>query len=297
MRFALKNIYVKAKWFEDEKSKINKIGCEGYFLYLNLFKFLIPNQEHKYTFITSLSLIRKETGFTTQQVYDLLKLLIKQKIIDTNVSRWDRMFDGSKLLDDKTIMIYGIDVPNTYRKENEKGVVVDVPVTSDDIYISVNLEMMQHYIDIGLNEKYCALYSLIRKLSSGNLERKSWMSINNMADILGVGDNYLNHMIYDMNRKYLLASYYRGSTKKVIKKGKKVSGKSFEHHLLVNVKYRDQWIKANQEQIEKNIRKWDKAKDRKSKDKIDEIDDEADEQVPEDNYKWEDEMEFEESFI
>lgn len=216
-------------------------------------------------FICSLGLIRKEIGYTTQRIYDLLKLLSKEKVIKVNLSRWDRLYDDKgKLMDDKILIIEAIDKPDTYKGFNDEGKEVDIPnePKDDNYYISLDMPLMQHYINIGLNERYFGLHCLLNKLSN-NTEGKSWMSINNMADVLGFGDKTVNSMIYELNRNYLLYSRYQKSSKKVMGKGKEngagtETGTMFEHHLLGNLDHKDRWMDSFKESVDKNIKKWDK---------------------------------------
>src|SRR5690606_6978090 len=97
---------------------------EGLFLYFNLYKFKIHNQE-KETFITSISMLRKETGYSTSRVFELLKKLKSAKVIDIlNVSRWDYLLKDDGSIKDKDILIIiATDIPVTDRvpKVNEDG--------------------------------------------------------------------------------------------------------------------------------------------------------------------------------
>lgn len=291
MNYAIKRVYIKSNWFDGNNNKYKKIGYQGFNLYLNLFKFRIYNQDHPYTFITSISFLRKETGYPTQKVYELLRLLDKNKIIHTNITRWERMFDTEgKLIDDKVLFITGIDKPNTKKDMDEKGNMRDFPVTDDDYYISLDLPLMDYYIGVGLNEKYFALHCLFKKMSN-NTEAKAWMSINKMAKVLGIGDKNINQMIYDLNKHYLLASYYRSSSKKRVVKGEKVSGKSFEHHILYNLDLLEEWIKVNKVHIDKNVAKWEKKMKSKGIDFLES--DESVDDIPVEVYELKDEWDME----
>jgi DNA-binding transcriptional MerR regulator len=296
MNFAMKRIYIKSNWFDVGINKYKKIKDDGFNLYLNLFKFRIYNQEQDYMFITSISLLRKETGYSTRKIYELIRLLDKNSVISTNITRWERMIDvKGNIVDDKVLVITAIDKPNTNRELDANGKEKDFPVTDQDYYISLDLSLMDYYLKIGLNEKYFGLHCLLKKLSN-NTEGKSWMGINKMAEVLGVGDKTLNNMIYELNRNYLLASFYRKSNKKRVVNSKKINGKSFEHHILFNLKFKDEWIKVNKEQIDKNIQKWDKRRNTVKAGKImeftieSELESENDD-IPEENYLFEDELE------
>lgn len=254
-------MYVKSSWFDFGNNKYQKIGCDGFNLYLNLFRYRLFNQENDYTFICSISLIRKDTGYPAQLVLDLLKLLSKHKIIKVDLARWDRLHDDKgNIVIDKILVIEAIDKPNTKKRMNEEGKEVDIPETDDDYYISLDMPLIQHYIDQGLNERYLGLHCLINK-HSNKTEGKCWISINKMAATLGFGDKTVNSMIHELNRKYLLYSRYDETEKKRInKKGEKEDGKQFEHFLLRNMDYQEQFIAAHKDSIDRNIRKWDRKK-------------------------------------
>lgn len=254
MNFCMKRIYVKSNWFDDGSNKYQKIGIDGFNLYLNMFRFRLFNQEHEYTFITSISLLRKETKYTAQRILELLKVLVKEKIIKIDISRWDRLLDVNGKIDtDKTIVITAIDKPVTDKRRNEHGDMIDYPVTINDQYISLDLPLMQHYIDLGFGERYLGLHCLLSRYSN-NSEGKAWMSINKMASTLGFGYKSVHDMIRELNKRYLLYSRYIETEQTV--NGK--SGTKFEHYLLTNLDYRDEFLRSYKDLIDKNIKKWDK---------------------------------------
>jgi hypothetical protein len=76
MNYTLHSIRIKSSWFDNlerQKNVYQKITYKGLNLYFQLYKFRLHNQENEHTFITSISLLRKETGYSTQEVFELLK--------------------------------------------------------------------------------------------------------------------------------------------------------------------------------------------------------------------------------
>lgn len=265
MKYGLKDIKIKSNWFET--GIIKEIGYKGYNLYLQLFKFYTPRQENEYTFIVSISMLRKETGYTSSEIVELLKMMLKAKIIKWNISRWDRMYENNKLLDDKLFIVWACDEPKTTRTtvtKYNKEMVIDKPNTDNDKYVSVNLDLMQYYFDLELNERCYLIHTYIKKMSN-SVEGKCWVSINKMADVLGIGDNYVHKLIHEMNRKYVLYSAYRLVDGYMMIDGKKKRKKRFEHRVLTNIKGLDQFKKIFKDDIDKNVAKWNK---RNNKDEI-----------------------------
>ncbi|MNW31440.1 hypothetical protein D3C74_83550 [compost metagenome] len=265
MNFALNHIKIKSNWF-DKRGIISKIGCDGFFLYITLYRYHIHNQDVP-TFCTSIKALKKETGFTMQETYDLFKTLIRNKIIKCNVTRWDRYQDNDLLI------VSATDTPITTRAINEREKEYDSPVSDDDFYISVDLKMMQYYLDNGLQGEEMALYCLIRKWSN-NTEHKCWMSINTMAKILCLSNDKVHKMVYKLNRLYLMCSSYRKNGKRNIR-GKETTTYRFEHSLLENFSALEGF--QNQPDIrsiiDKNIKKWDKRKHGESSDGSVKVDD------------------------
>lgn len=228
-KYTKKKIDIKSDWFEEEpNNKFKKIGSEGLNLYFTLFKFRVARQESE-IFITSISLLRKESGYTTEKVFELLKILKENKIIKmSNLSKWIYLLEDKQIKVDKILEIEAIDCPITdedqlkkYNDEFHK----DQPETKKkkelDFFIKVDLDLLELYKEDGLNERYYPLYCLIRKMSN-NSERKSFMATDTMASILGYGKDTIAKMIKVMNEKKFLKS-------KLINNGK---GKSkFEHYI------------------------------------------------------------------
>lgn len=256
MDFCMKRMYIKSNWFDEGNNKYQRIGIDGFNLYINLFRFRLFNQEHEYTFITSISLLRKETKYSSHRIFELLKQLAKEKVIKLNISRWDRLMDENGKIDtDKTIIIIATDKPAESRRDNDTGEISGAPLTSEDHYISLDLPLIQYYKNLGLGERYLGLYCLLNRYSN-NAEGKSWMSINKMAGILGFGYKSVHDMIREMNRRYLLYSRYVKSDEQVLKDGR--TGTKFEHYLLTNLGYKEEFVRSHKDLIDKNIKKWDK---------------------------------------
>lgn len=253
LNYTLKSIKINSQWFDNMDRKQNvyqKITYKGLYLYFQLYKFRLHNQENEHTFITSISLLRKETGYTTDEIFELLKKMKSAKIIKLeNCSRWEYLIDDNGNIKDKDIlMITAID---TFPIENFE---------KDDsrFYIYIPLDLFSLYEQKGLNEKYFALYCLIKKWSQ-NTEQKAWMSIAKMSDFLGFDKDYINQMIYQMNRNYFLSS----------KRKKKSSGRgySFEHYILDNGSQTkiDNFITTHKENMDNLIKRVDKKKNSKKK--------------------------------
>ncbi|KAA1191125.1 hypothetical protein [Paenibacillus sp. B2(2019)] len=257
MKFVDSHIKVKSNWF-DKGNTFSKVGADAFLLYLTLYRYHIYNQD-KCTFATSLKMLKKETGFTIDKTKELFKTLIRYKIIECSVTRWDRYED------DGFMLVTALDLPNTIREESKKGVQYDAPVTDADHYISIDLRMIQYYLDNSLRSSEVAFYCLIRKYSN-NIEHKCWMSINKMADTLGMSNDKVHKMIHKLNRMRLMGSQYRQNGTRIINGVKKMSYR-YDHVIFANITTLDDFRKSFESIIDKNIKKWDKQKDRKNKPK------------------------------
>jgi hypothetical protein len=250
MKYAVKNFKIKSNWF-DEDGKFKKMNADTLYLYFSLFKFRIYGQENDYMFMTSIYHLRKETGFTKSKIFEQLKQLIKLNIVTiVNVRRWDRFFSSKGVPEKNILEIIAIDIPKTQKIKDESGNTTDKPETENDYYVSVETQLLEQYRVRGLNHKYYPIYCLIKKLQNGNVEKKSFMSIEKMALWLGYDKDYLHKLIQNMNRKYVLFSDLRDNGK---------GSKYFEHHLL-KIDQDEQFLNTYKLSIERNIKKWDKKK-------------------------------------
>ncbi|MDQ0193089.1 helix-turn-helix domain-containing protein [Paenibacillus wynnii] len=255
MKFVDSHIKVKSNWF-DKGNIFSKVGADAFLLYLTLYRYHIYNQD-KCTFATSMKMLKKETGFTIDKTKELFKILIRYKVIQCSVTRWDRYED------DGFMLVTALDLPNTKREKGNKGNEYDAPVTDADHYISIDLKLMQYYLDNGLGCSEIAFYCLIRKYSNNN-ERKCWMSINKMADTLGFSNDKVHKMVHTLNRMRLMGSEYRQNGTRTINGVKKMSYR-FEHVIFGNITTLDSLRESFKSIIDKNIKKWDKQKERKNK--------------------------------
>lgn len=252
--YAVNSIKINSAWFDQSDRKQNvyeKITYKGLNLYFQLYKFRIHNQENEHTFITSISMLRKVTKYKTDEIFELLKKMKNAKIIKLeNVSRWEYLIDENGNIKDKDILI--ITAIDTFPIEDFKK-------DDNKYYIYVPLSLFQLYEDKGLNEKYYALYCLIVKWSQ-NSEHKSWMSIAKMAKFLGFDKDYVNQMIYNLNRYYFMSSYRKRNGK---------GGFNFEHFILDSWKTNEieKFLKIHKDNMDKLISRIDKKK--KNKKKID----------------------------
>lgn len=241
-RFAENFIYIKSDWFSEGDNKFKRIGYKGFYLYLNFFRFLVKGQKEEYTFYTSINSLRKCTGYSSKEIFDLIRLLYKEKIINTN-SNWSKWFvdykmDGKLKVND-LIVIESISKPNLTRDED--GKIIPVDDTKENKYIMIDLRLIQLYQDLGFNEKYCAVFALINKLSN-NTERKMYMKINNMAQILGFGNKTISAIIDDLNKHYLLYSELRSNHK---------GGRRYEHKIVNNIDRLEEFKRAYKNLIDK----------------------------------------------
>lgn len=273
LNYTVKSIKIKSNWFdmfERKKNTFQKITHEGLFLYFNLYKFKIHNQE-KETFITSISMLRKETGYSTKRVFELLKKLKSAKVIDIlNVSRWDYLLNDDGSIKDKDIlMIIATDIPVTDRvpKVNEDGeaikndkggiIYIDKPIDEDNYYLTIPFDMLEFYFNKGMNERHFAMYCLFQKWNKGYIDRKVNMRIEKIANVLNFHRDTVHRLIYDMNRNYVLASY---------KKRRKANhGYFFEHYVLENLKeeYVEWFVSTHKHQMDKLVERLDKKRNNK----------------------------------
>lgn len=235
--YAVDYIYINSEWFDGKKSLFKKLGEKTFFLYLTLFKFRIPRQKNYHVFVTSIDLLRKETRFSANEILEMLLKLKRYKIIKIDgYSRTEYFFDENKKIKDKnTIVIHADGSDNDW-----------------EYNIPVDLNMVQYYLDIGLNIKYIGLYCLLRRLSN-NPERKAYMGIDKMAKILGYDKDVVNKMVYELNKRYLLYSW----KVKVKKWDKSYSNKKhrFEHILCYDYDKLDKFKEEFGSEIEKNLSK------------------------------------------
>lgn len=251
MNYTLNSIKINSNWFDNLDRKQNvyeKIGHKGLNLYFQLYKFRLHNQENEHTFMTSISMLRKETKYTTTEIFELLKKMKSAKIIKLeNVSRWEYLLDENGVIRDKDIlMITAVDTFPIDKYESD----------GTRFYIYVPLDLFQAYEDKGLSEKYYPLYCLIKKWSQ-NLEEKSWMSIAKMSKYLGFDKDYVNQMIYNLNRNYFLSSVRR--------KKSNGGGYYFEHRILDSWKEDkvSKFVESEQENMDRLIKRVDKKKNSK----------------------------------
>lgn len=274
------SIKIKSNWFDwnNEKRKILKIGHEGLDMYFTLGKYRLartPNTQD-YTFHVSIDSLRKETGYSTIKIIELLKLLKSQKIITMKKpSRWDRLYNENGKLNDKEMITFvAIDVPklDSIKAEGD-NMPKEEPRTDDDYYIPVDLDVLEYYRTVGLNEKYFPLYCLLRKLSNGT-ERKAYMTIHKMAKTLGVHHDTIHKYIKELNVKFLLCS--------VKKKGFKKNYR-FEHHLADSAIGYQRFLNAYMETMQRNAKRWENKVSDKEK-VVNSSEDYLDVEIVEDNW-------------
>jgi hypothetical protein len=229
--FQRNSINISSSWFDKSNinRKIKKIKHDGLNLYFNLFRFLVAKQENPYTFITSIGLLKKQTHYSNDKVIELLKLLKFHKIIKiTNLSRWEYILDKDGNVDlNKLLIIEAIDYPMD-------SLTFDENKENKEYWITVDLGFIyNHYSECGLDEWYFPLYCLMRMLSSGQAERKCYMAIENMAEVIGYDKKTINRMIHKMIESKVLYS-------RKVPNGK--NNDKFEHYLCFGNKYHEEFL-------------------------------------------------------
>ncbi|UNK19281.1 hypothetical protein MNQ98_04380 [Paenibacillus sp. N3/727] len=246
------NMKIKSNWFDSKKKnrKIAAIGYKGLNLYLSLGKYRLVRLTNNIEFRihVTISTLRKETGYSSKEIIELLKILINQKIIRLiKPTRWDRLYDADgKLKSNEQLVILATDVPVTTRVTSDDGKIEDQIKSDEDYYISVDLDMLEYYKTVGLDERYFPLYCLLRKLSNGT-EGKAFMTIHNMAETLSMHHDTIHKYIKILNKMQLLCS---DKTKN------KKDGFMFEHRLCGSVSQYNEFQYAHKNTMMRNTKRW-----------------------------------------
>jgi len=239
MKFKIKNIKLKSNWF-DEDGVVFKTGYEAFFLYLTLYRYYMASQSNEEALIvTSMSSLKKSVGYTMSKTYELFKILERYKLIKSDVARWDRYVDSG------IMYIQLLNLPQVTKDAHG----VENPVSEDDYYVPINLELVQEYLDCGFTIKEIVLSFILKKYSN-KAEGKCWVSIEKLAKTMRVGKNTISRMIRELNRSYFLSTYYRDH------KQRGEDGIKFEHYILQNLSEKESFKKLHKENIEKNISLW-----------------------------------------
>ena len=237
MNFTLNSIEIKSNWF-DQGGIISNIGPKGFYLYLTLFKFRLHNQQHAYKFSTSVYSIKKEMNdkkYTAEEIYDLLRLLIRYRIIEIeNISRIYQLKNNSDIDKNKHLIINATDVPEKNQDDE----------TSSDKFVIVNLELINWMIQKELNEKHMLLHTLLVKYAN-NIKSNCWMSIREMSLRTQLNKDHISKLLVDLNKCYVVNS----------RKVKTHRGYGYEHIVCKNLKTLDEFIKVYQKEIDKNLKK------------------------------------------
>lgn len=269
IKYNTRKTIIKSNWLDYDENKNNtyiKIGgWKGLYLYFNLYKFKINTSDKEDTFITSISLLSKVTGYDSVEIFNLL-LKFRNKIIKfDNISRTDQLLmndikiskikkdnSGNYLLTknqincDKLLIIKASDLPQT-KEIIKNNKIIDIPIDKDNMYIYISFEIFEMYEELGFDGRYNTLYCLMNKWNN-NIEKKMYMTIEKISEHLGdINKNKINKIIWNMNKHYVLYSSYR--------KRKDREGLHFEHHLATSLKMVD-WIKKNyKDEIDKRYDK------------------------------------------
>jgi len=239
--FKVKSIWLRANWF-DEDGKVFKIGYDAFLMYLTLYRFCVRYEgvesKNRYEeFRTSISELKKMTGFTMIETYKLIKILIRHKMIKTSVTNWGQYTDK------ELIIIVAIDLPH---------------IISGEEYIHLDTSLVQAYLDRKFKGREIAYHCLV-KVHSNNDEGNCYLTIGKTAKLMRIGIDTTNKMIRGLNREYLLSSYYRNI--KLISK----TGFKLEQYMLNNLSDWETFKKKHMNNIEKNIKLWDKENEPKRK--------------------------------
>lgn len=259
------SVKIKAAWFDhkNKKRKILDLGYKGLYLYLILCTYRLKraNMNEEFLFYTSISKLRKRSKYTTEETVKLLKLLISKKIIKLKEpSRWDR-------INDKELIVFSaIDVPQTSSIINDKKKRIDQPKSDEDIWISVDLDLIEFYKEIGLGDKFLPLHCLMSKLSNG-LEQKAFMSIMKMAETLGIHHDTIHNRIKTMNEKNVLCSFYKSNRK---------GGKNLEHKICKKIEGYAEFLEIYKDTMDRNTERWKSKEDIRNIEFIGEDDDNLD---------------------
>ncbi|WP_312149891.1 hypothetical protein [Paenibacillus odorifer] len=281
------SVKIKSSWFDqkNKKRKILDIGYKGLNMYLTLCKYRLKreNLNEEFLFYTTITELRHESGYSADETIELLKLLIRKKIIKLEKpTRWDRLKDEKKETKVKELIVLrAIDVPQTVSVMKE-GQRVDEIKSADDLWISVDLDMLELYKEKKLSDKYLPLHCLMSKLSNG-LEQKAFMTITKMAATLGSHQDTIHKYIKVMNEKNVLCSFYKNNGK---------GGKKLEHKICKSVMKYEDFLKINKETMNRNTQRW------KSKEDVEEIEfiGEDDDGLDFEEEDFEDEQESEDFF-
>lgn len=251
MNYTVQSIKIPSSWFDYEENKKNtyqKITYKGLYIYFLLYKFRVHNQKNEHTFFTTITMLRKESGYTTDEIFDLLKKLKSANVLKfNNLSKWSYLIDQTTgQIKDKEMLII----------EAVKGLPIFDKVEKGVYFITINFDLFEKYNQLKMNERYFALYCLINKWNN-NTEGKMYMSIDKIADCLLFDKDTVHRMIYTMNRNYMLSSYRR--------KRKNADGYFFEHYLLSNLKESNvqSFLESHRDNMDKLIKRMDRRKKQK----------------------------------
>ncbi|WP_337017310.1 hypothetical protein [Oceanobacillus massiliensis] len=221
MKFSSTQIKIKSSWLNWKQSIFNKIDYEHFYVYVNLYRFKVNQDNGQDTFITSLGFLRKETGYSTETILNILKDLHRFHIIKVDVSRWDYFIDKDnkkdkvKYNDNSIFTCQTMDKPNLVRVwSDSSGKYEDKRVTDDDFYIPINTSVIDYYRELHTKTKNSRLkpdrlitfYCILNKYNNAE-DNKMNMSIFKMAKSIGFSKTLVNNMIEDMNLQGLLRSH------------------------------------------------------------------------------------------
>ena len=227
MNFALSNVKLNADWFTKTDSAFQQISIDDFEVYLNLYRFYIPNQPESISH-TNIVLIKKQLPkrFTYNDVYSsLLKLQRKNFIKINNITNLTQLKKYGKIDSNRLIAIVLFN-EHTYNNDLQSG----------NYYVSIHLPMYDYYYDIGLNFNHFLVYCVLLKYAMPNKEKKAWPNMETISKTLNINVKTINKLINEMNEKQVIYSKRKTNTK---------TNKDYlEHFICKDVKELDNFRKT-----------------------------------------------------
>ncbi|WP_176557822.1 hypothetical protein [Sporolactobacillus terrae] len=209
-KYAIPYINIRSEWFDKDDNTYEKMGkYRSLFLYFQLYRFRIYNQESDHIFVTSIGLLKQSINkycndryYTIPNITNLLKSLVAANVIRIdNIKRWDR-------IDKNTCLV--IEAVNP----------LPVGKIENQYFIKINFNLFDLYHERKLSDAYFALYCLIAKYSNNppktaakaqmtkldSSQGSCYMKIETMSDVLGIDKNTINRMIWRLNSERLMCS-------------------------------------------------------------------------------------------
>lgn len=240
----------KSNWFE--RGIIKQITPRGLNIYLSLFRTLLNNQQHKYTykFITSIDIMKKNlpSSYTREEIVNSLKLMQSLKIIEiTNISRWDQLVVGKKIESSKTLIIKATDSPNLKNVDGK-----DVPVSEEDYFTYVHLPMIDYFQThhtLRCEELICYYAIVMKYLNAASCN----VAYDKMELWTGIDKNTMQRTALEVELMGLVR----------IRNESRGESKINHHHYFCyrfNIDFWKSWFDSNKSDIEAHLKTREKRK-------------------------------------